>query len=102
MTAARPICSTPGCGNLARNKGRSESGAQRFDHVCHRCHRQAETSPKYVVDNSKCELCGWDKAPCDRHRIKPEAGYRRGNVIVLCPNCHRLVTLGRVSLEAVA
>jgi site-specific DNA-cytosine methylase len=61
----RPKCSTLGCTNLARNKGRLPSGEQRFDSVCHSCHRKAEPSFKRAIDNSRCEMCGWDKAPCD-------------------------------------
>ena len=43
----------------------------------------------------KCIVCGWDKYKCDIHRIIPkgEGGrYEKGNVISLCPNCHRLLT----------
>jgi hypothetical protein len=44
--------------------------------------------------NIKCDLCGWDKAPCDRHRIEKLKGYIKENVMILCPNCHRLATYG--------
>lgn len=40
-----------------------------------------------------CWLCGWKEAMCDFHRRVPgsEGGtYRKSNVMVLCPNCHRL------------
>ena len=40
-----------------------------------------------------CILCGWDKGTLDQHRIKPgrEGGkYENGNILHLCPNCHRL------------
>lgn len=50
------------------------------------------------IPNKKCELCGWNKAPCDRHRIDNKKGYFAENVKVLCPNCHRLVTLNVIKL----
>lgn len=40
-----------------------------------------------------CEICGWNEAPCDLHRIVPGklgGTYRTDNIIVLCPNCHRM------------
>lgn len=86
------------CGNLARHKGRTANGEIRHDNKCHACHRGVNTTNKYSIVNSQCWLCGWDRAPCDRHRIIPKAGYKRGNVISLCPNCHRLLTMGFVSL----
>jgi len=87
------------CGNLVRNKGRAGDGNTRYGIECHGCHRKAEPSYKYALDNSRCTLCGWDKAPCDRHRIDPVKGYVSDNVVPLCPNCHRLVTFGLISLD---
>ena len=48
--------------------------------------------------NDKCQRCGWDEGPCDRHRLKPELGYTEGNVFVLCPNCHRLLSMKFITL----
>src|SRR4051794_10203491 len=93
----RPKCASSNCMNLARHKGLTAQGRIRYGTTCHACHRKAETSMKYGLNNSTCQLCGWDKAPCDRHRFDPSLGYVRGNVISLCPNCHRLVTLGQIS-----
>ena len=45
-----------------------------------------------------CELCGWNKSTLDKHRVIPELGYVEDNIRYLCPNCHRLVTFGAVSL----
>lgn len=42
---------------------------------------------------NKCEMCGWDKGNCDVHHIKPKSKGGTddiSNLIVLCPNCHRL------------
>ena len=58
---------------------------------------------KYIldIDTSKCSICGWDKANCDIHRIKKgkDGGkYEKENVIVVCPNCHRLLERGIIKL----
>ncbi len=53
------------------------------------------------IDISVCSVCGWDKATCDIHRIlsgKNGGKYVTNNVIVLCPNCHRLVHRGIITL----
>jgi 5-methylcytosine-specific restriction endonuclease McrA len=54
-------------------------------------------SIKSLIDNNiPCEKCGWDKATCDRHHVVPlSAGGDDSpdNIIVLCPNCHRLAHL---------
>lgn len=49
----------------------------------------------------KCSICGWDKARCDMHRKingKDGGRYTRNNIISLCPNCHRLVHLGLLTI----
>lgn len=42
---------------------------------------------------NKCEKCGWKKSNCDVHHIIPkkDGGTNdEDNLIVLCPNCHRV------------
>lgn len=49
-----------------------------------------------------CSICGWNEASCDLHRIicgKDGGKYKTSNLIVLCPNCHRLVHFGKISLS---
>ena len=51
--------------------------------------------------NKPCQICGWDKASCDMHRIvagKDGGVYKIGNIISLCPNCHRLVHKGLLKI----
>lgn len=51
--------------------------------------------------NNTCELCGWNKASCDVHHIKKQCDggtHEKSNLIVLCPNCHRMVTEGKVKI----
>ena len=87
----RKTCSVKGCKNLARNKG-FQRGHKRYDRLCYKHHEIKHGKDDYFkIKNDYCENCGWNLAPCDRHRIKPEKGYFRYNVISLCPNCHRLM-----------
>lgn len=44
--------------------------------------------------NMKCSICGWNKATCDIHHILPKkcgGTDDNNNLIILCPNCHRMV-----------
>lgn len=96
----RRKCDYPNCNRFGRNKGYYK-GKTRYDHFCEVHHRIRESyyEKKQHIDNSHCELCGWNKAPCDRHRIHPQKGYVRSNIKVLCPNCHRLVSLGLLTIS---
>ena len=97
----RRKCEFPNCNNLGRNKG-IYKGNTRYDRFCEMHHRlrykisneRLSYLGKIKIDNSKCEICGWDKAYCDRHRLNPKIGYKKENIKVLCPNCHRLATIG--------
>lgn len=43
--------------------------------------------------NAKCSICGWNEASCDLHHIVPRkngGGDNFDNLIVVCPNCHRI------------
>lgn len=49
-----------------------------------------------------CMRCGWNEGSCDVHHIIPRAEGGKmtlENGIVLCPNCHRLVTSGKITRE---
>jgi len=44
---------------------------------------------------NKCEMCGWGEAQCDVHHRLPRSdkgGHDERNLIILCPNHHRIVT----------
>lgn len=96
----RRMCDYPGCDKPGRNKG-FYKGAIRYDHHCERHHKRKDDLyfGRQRIDASKCSVCGWDKASCDRHRIEPNKGYVKSNIAVLCPNCHRLVTFGLLKLK---
>lgn len=55
-----------------------------------------------INNNQPCQICGWNTAACDRHHIIPrkEGGSDDiDNIIVLCPNHHRLADFGILSKE---
>jgi len=94
----RKKCLIDGCNSLCRNKGMI-NGKNIYGNKCARHHRSGSKDPikQHIInrmENKICENCGWDKAYCDRHRITPELGYIKENVKILCPNCHRLATVG--------
>ena len=99
----RKICLVKHCGRPCRNKGLIK-GVKYFGNKCNQCHRNSKFKDRDFgltlseIPNPKCERCGWADAPCDRHKKEPLLGYIRENVVILCPNCHRLVTLGLVKL----
>lgn len=44
--------------------------------------------------NVKCSICGWNESTCDIHHIihKKDGGSdNMDNLIVVCPNCHRII-----------
>ncbi len=48
---------------------------------------------KKILRANHCSKSGWNKDASDIHRIIPSSQgglYVEGNVVVLCPNCHRL------------
>ena len=50
----------------------------------------------------KCSLCGWDKTALDVHHIIPHAqggSHEHDNLIIVCPNCHRLAHEGKVQIN---
>jgi hypothetical protein len=94
----RHKCIVSGCERLQANKG-IYNGQRRYDAYCehHRRGRmKVEKKGKLKVNTNKCSRCGWEGA-CDKHRIvngKDGGKYEIGNVIVVCPNCHRLIHKG--------
>lgn len=118
----RPKCAFNGCNNIAEKQ--QTNGKISYRNYCS-SHRKKHFEDKqrkpgkmggYGPRNGehyskipfhkrhpaiKCSLCSWD-GPCDRHRIKmgKEGGqYVEGNVLILCPNCHRLVHTGKLILK---
>lgn len=107
----RPICSVAGCNQQgALNRKSGEKAYYRSK--CTRHHRKQYGMASYrsgsLGEEKKgirltlkpCMICGWDEGPTDTHRLQPAKGYTRTNCVPLCPNCHRLVTVGLLELGA--
>lgn len=47
----------------------------------------------------RCVICGWDEATCDVHHINGR-GDEHSNLIMLCPNHHRVAEEGGLDLAA--
>lgn len=46
---------------------------------------------------AECIICGWNKATCDIHHIKPKkfgGSDKNDNLVIVCPNCHREIHAG--------
>jgi|SRR3972149_5600749 len=109
----RSNCLVEGCVHIQKHHGRTKGGKKRYSPYCgFHCiskNRNIKEIPsnwfknnvlkKYwkgrqTIDNGPCAICGWNKGPCDRHRLKPEKGYIEDNIQLVCPNHHRLISLG--------
>lgn len=65
--------------------------------------RQKKQHKILHIPNNKCSICKW-VGPCDRHRIiygQYGGEYKEENLLILCPNCHRLLHLGRLVIEKI-
>lgn len=54
---------------------------------------------KYV---QTCRVCGWNKGKCDVHHIVPRrdgGSNELSNVVLICPNCHRLAEEGTLTAQ---
>lgn len=96
----RPVCKI--CGN----PNGWHKGQGRYVDLCAKHYRERYNIPhepqarfKQKFNNSRCWICGWDKAPCDRHRLNRRMGYFAGNIIVVCPNCHRLIHRNKLKID---
>lgn len=106
-------CQIVGCGKEAEKIKKGDKIYFRkccSKHEWHKYKRKQDSSKKKIKDYknedeinfNKCMICGWDKAKCDIHRIKEgkDGGkYEKKNVVILCPNCHRLVHRGIIIVD---
>jgi hypothetical protein len=99
-------CKTKDCSNIG-HLHYTYNGKKYRSNLCDKHHKEKYDMKQRNRGNSRdrlkkklfgvpCQKCGWSHAPCDIHRIIP--GFKGGryttdNVIVLCPNCHRLAHL---------
>ena len=78
------------------------NGVMRAYYCSPECRSSRPRTIREITSGQPCWHCGWD-GPCDIHRIKSgsQGGqYEDKNVVVLCPNCHRLVHRNLISIEA--
>ena len=83
------------CGNLAKNQFREESGEWLNSHSTYR-KRAFQAYPH------KCLVCGWneDERILEVHHIDENREHNEvENLCILCPICHRKITLGYYYLE---
>lgn len=84
-------------------RGRKKDGTFKYDRLCTRHHREKYkmkiSGRKYSgteldgLTRKPCQKCGWNKSFCDLHRVingKDGGKYEINNIIILCPNCHRI------------
>ena len=51
--------------------------------------------------NHTCQFCKWNKDNCDVHHMVPRKDggkWERDNLILVCPNCHRLLHRGKLKI----
>lgn len=111
---AERICEVPGCNNLGVGLSGKQKGKRKK--LCAKHHRLKYGMRKrtgwisgrkkvfrdpIIDDVSKmpCSRCGWNESYCDRHRLVPKLGYVGGNVVSLCPNCHRIEHRGKLKRD---
>lgn len=83
------------CGNIAKNQFREESGEWLNSHSSYR-KRAFQEYPH------KCLVCGWneDERILEVHHIDENREHNEiENLCILCPTCHRKITLGYYYLE---
>lgn len=96
----KPKCIIEGCNNVRMSKGSNSKGKTKYKKLCS-THYKLKQGRIYDIDTSKCSICNW-LGPCDKHRVvygMDGGKYTQGNVIVLCPNCHRLLHMGKLTLK---
>ena len=94
---SKPKCTFDNCNNVAMSTGKNKDNSKRYDKFCSYHHKKKYNMPfgtggkkRIMFPNKQCILCGWN-GPCDRHRVEQGGEYIQSNVLVLCPNCHRLL-----------
>jgi len=99
VSTSRGKCRT--CGGPAALKGVYKgTGKKYWRRLCEGCRIHARERKRFGLQYL-CALCGW-KGPCDLHRIvfgKDGGAYVKGNVLEVCPNCHRLIHAGQLKIE---
>jgi hypothetical protein len=95
MERLAPICNVEGCTNsqafrgFKRGKpsyrGRCEKHGRPYGQLRQRL--RPKSKDRRRIENHLCERCGINEV-CDRHRLIPEIGWKKNNVLILCRSCH--------------
>jgi HNH endonuclease len=71
--------------------------------LCMRCTRRlVERRRKGINEGAGCQICGWNRDTVDAcHLVPTRAGgaLDTSNIVLLCPNHHRLLDRGKLSAE---
>ncbi len=85
-------CSIKGCLKKSFRKGLCVT------HYSYECGSEFPNkySPKSSLNKlpQKCQVCGYDRLRPHKHRVNPSIGYKLGNIVLLCSNCHREIHAG--------
>ena len=111
----RPKCTLDGCNSVAARGHKKKDGSWgKHKKLCSYHQKKKYGMPQHRggdcgkygktlnIDRSMCVLCGWDKTPCDRHRVVFGCNggkYTIKNVISVCPNCHRMLHMGLLEIK---
>ena len=93
-------CIIDNCNNIKMSKGRDGKGRKKYKKLCS-THYKLKQGRIHSLNILKCSICHWE-GPCDKHRIVYGVNggrYISGNVVILCPNCHRLLHMGKLFLK---
>jgi len=89
-------CSVEGCLKKNDARGLCSSHYQQQYRPRRRGEHRGNTA-KQLLSRWPCQLCCYDRLPCDVHRLipGPQGGtYRPPNIVALCVRCHREVHRG--------
>jgi len=109
MKNDRPKCKVKGCNNLAIKNGKLKDGSIKYRSICEKHRRGSSLNASQrrrkkaikEMDMNRCSMCNWN-GPCDAHRLLMGCNggkYVKGNVIIVCPNCHRLIHRGLIKIK---
>lgn len=104
------------CGNEFKRLTAFREGRHIRCNKCIQNRSHVNKDPKSILDLSKrtiskilhrankgCSICGWNESTCDIHHIiqKKDGGNDNiENLIVVCPNCHRIIhSLKKYSID---
>lgn len=103
------------CGNSFISYFKIRKERKKHCDNCKQKYPHYHDDPKTILDLSKrtitkilcranigCSICGWNKSTCDIHHIIPRKNNGSdeiSNLIIVCPNCHRIIHNSNVYSE---